>query len=263
MLTRALIVLLLVLNLGVAAWWWLRPPPPVSPPPAQPAGVPLLRLVGEAAPPSAAPTASSPAPAPTSRPAQPSTQASEPAPAPSPQAETAQRPATAPADVPAAAADAPSATPQRCFAFGPFNDRAAAEAARAALQPQAARLRLRSEPAPARRRYWDVRLPPQADRAAAQALAQRLEAAGFHDYYVIGQGEGANGIALGRFGSEQPARRHQAALQAAGFAAQIEGPPSAERFWLDVAVGAAFDPEAARRAAAAPRAQPAECAAPG
>jgi len=63
MLTRALILLLLVLNLGVAAWWWLRP---AAEPPAAVAIdplVPRLQLVGEkrlAAPPQV--SVASPAP---------------------------------------------------------------------------------------------------------------------------------------------------------------------------------------------------------
>ncbi len=45
MLIRALIVLLVVLNLGVAAWWFARPAPPPPPLPELPAGIPRLQLV--------------------------------------------------------------------------------------------------------------------------------------------------------------------------------------------------------------------------
>ena len=48
MLTRALIVLLVVLNLGAAAWWLTRPSPVPEPPPVLPAGVARLQLVDEA-----------------------------------------------------------------------------------------------------------------------------------------------------------------------------------------------------------------------
>ena len=62
MLLRSLIVLLVVLNLGVAAWWALHTPP-TERPLLQPAGVPRLQLREEAppartvapAPPAAAP----------------------------------------------------------------------------------------------------------------------------------------------------------------------------------------------------------------
>lgn len=58
MLTRALLVLLLVLNAGVAAWWALHAPTPAPTPPALPADVPTLELVGTAS--SAAPRAAQP-----------------------------------------------------------------------------------------------------------------------------------------------------------------------------------------------------------
>ena len=50
MLIRALIVLLVVLNLGAAAWWLTRPAPMPEPEPALPAGVARLQLVDESAP---------------------------------------------------------------------------------------------------------------------------------------------------------------------------------------------------------------------
>lgn len=48
MLPRALLVLLAVMNLGVALWWVAHPEPPVAAPAAAtPAGVPELRLLSE------------------------------------------------------------------------------------------------------------------------------------------------------------------------------------------------------------------------
>lgn len=49
MLIRALIVLLVVLNLGTAAWWLSRPAPVPAPGPDLPAGVARLQLVDEPA----------------------------------------------------------------------------------------------------------------------------------------------------------------------------------------------------------------------
>lgn len=62
MIIRAAIVLLLVLNLGVAAWWVLHdePPPPATP---QPSGVPRLQLLDESTPAADAEPAASEAPA--------------------------------------------------------------------------------------------------------------------------------------------------------------------------------------------------------
>lgn len=65
MLIRALIVLLVVLNLGAAAWWLTRPTPEPVPPADLPAGVARLQLVDEDAP--AASATPSPAPATTPR----------------------------------------------------------------------------------------------------------------------------------------------------------------------------------------------------
>lgn len=50
MLLRALIVLLLVLNLGVAAWWWQRDTAHVAIPVAAAPGVAPLRLLSETSP---------------------------------------------------------------------------------------------------------------------------------------------------------------------------------------------------------------------
>jgi hypothetical protein len=47
MLLRALLVFLVVINLGVAAWWALRAPVPASPLVDLPAGVPKLQLLSE------------------------------------------------------------------------------------------------------------------------------------------------------------------------------------------------------------------------
>ena len=48
MILRALIVLLVVINLGIAAWWATRAPAPPSPVTEAPAGVPRLQLLREA-----------------------------------------------------------------------------------------------------------------------------------------------------------------------------------------------------------------------
>lgn len=55
MLIRALLVLLVVLNLGAAAWWMTRPAAEPAPAPALPVGVARLQLVDEAPAPTTAP----------------------------------------------------------------------------------------------------------------------------------------------------------------------------------------------------------------
>lgn len=56
MLIRALIVVLVVLNVGAAAWWLTRPVAAPPPEPALPSGVARLQLVEEPASPATAPT---------------------------------------------------------------------------------------------------------------------------------------------------------------------------------------------------------------
>lgn len=219
MFARSLIVLLVVLNLGVAGWWALRVPfaPPAAPEP--PAEVPRLRLAGE----------------------------------PAPDATVTVAPAVAPA---------PAVLPGNavCHSFGPFADRAAVQSARAALGAGVLRSLVR-ERASGRVRGWRVIVPPLPTREQAVALAARIEAAGFTDYFVMREGADTNAVALGRFGAEDSARRREAELVAAGFPARAEavgGGPS--RFWLDVAAAPGFDAAGAQARIAAGERRALDCA---
>lgn len=226
MFARALIVLLIAINLGVALWWLLRADPAPTAAPAQPEGVPRLQLLSEAKP-------------------------LAPAPAPTPSA------AQAP---PAQASVAPAETPRQCFSLGPFADAAALRAADARVRPQALRVRTRSAAAGPARAY-SVLLPPLASRELAQAAADRIKAAGFDDFMLINSGEDANGIALGRYGSEDTAQRRQAALRAAGFEAQVRpvGAPEGPS-WLDVEARADLDRARLREQAGATQSPELDCA---
>jgi len=103
-----------------------------------------------------------------------------------------------------------------------------------------------------------VWLPPMADRASAQAVAERIVAAGFKDYYIVVDGDEANSIALGRYGNAEAAQRRQADLQAAGFPAQAESLGGGAR-WIQVAAGPAFDVARLQPAIAAQQ-RPLDCA---
>ena len=236
MLARALIVLLVVLNLGVAAWWVARSDATPAVAAAPVAGVERLQLLREvprhAAPKSPLPPAVQPSPS----------------------------PATAVATEPSVPAAAATAVPEQCYAFGPFADAAAGEAARKRLQPRVSRLHVRAVAA-AQARDWRVWLPPLADRAAAQAMAARISAAGFNDYFIVAAGDEANSIALGRYRSEESARRREAALHAGGFAdvqAQALGAAPPSQTWLDVAVATPFA-AAEGKALGAARVEPIDC----
>jgi hypothetical protein len=233
MLIRALIVLLIVLNLGAAAWWISRPEPLPPALPAQPAGVPRLQLLSESG---KAAAAVPQAPAPT----------------------TLAAPIVA---APAAAPVAEPATPAQCFSVGPFADEAAARSAAARLGSQVSRSNPREIPGKAAQGY-NVILPPQADREAAQALAQRIGAAGFDDYLVVNSGAQINGIALGRYRSREGAERRQSALRAAGFDAQLQpvGSEGAAQWWLDVAAAAGITASGLQSGAGAVQSRSLDCA---
>lgn len=225
MLVRAVIVLLLVLNVGVAAWWIARdpapPPAPIEPPP----GVARLQLVAE----TGAPVAT--------------------------------RPPTAAMPAEAAAPTASTAPPARqCYSFGPFASRPAADAATATLQATALRITAREQVDAANARGWRVFLPPLPTREEAQATAARIGAAGFNDFLVVREGAEANSIALGRYRNQASAQRRTQALTAAGFPARMEplGAVAAST-WLDVVAANGFDPRQAQAAIAAAQYQRQDC----
>jgi hypothetical protein len=194
MLLRALIVLLVVVNLGVAAWWATRAPPPAPAAPAAPAGVPRLQLLHEMP-----------------------------------------RPA-APSPVPAT-----PAAPTQCFRFGPYASPAALRRAHARVLPQVLAADSREE-ASGTASGWRVYMPPLPSRAEAQAIVDRLSAAGIDDLMLVPDGAEANAIALGRYSSESGARRRQAALANAGFTAQVAPLGVDTEGWIHVGAAAGFDP---------------------
>lgn len=229
MILRAAIILLLVLNLGVAAWWISGGNAlPRGVEPTMPAGTPGLRLVSEATPPRPARAAG-----------------------------------TAAAPVAAPAAPEPKAQPTdgvQCLRFGPFADAAARDAARASLSAAGVASEQRDTPARSGR-GWKVHVPAFATRDEARAMGETIKAAGISDWYVMNEGSDANSIALGRYGSEDAARRREAELKAKGIPAQAEPlgamPPQS---WLDARVPPGID-----RAALAPAgtSRPVDCAGPG
>ena len=244
MLSRALVVLLLVLNLGVAAWIVLRPDAPVAAAPANAPGVPALRLVGAPGAGAAATSAAggvAAAPPSATTPDEASSSASV--------LPTAALAASMPA---AAAAPATTPTAPRCFAAGPYPLADAATAARASLLAAgatSAATRTQSGAA----RGWRVVIAPQASREAAIALAERLRADGFDDLLVINDGLDANGIALGRYRGESAARQREAALRARSYPAVAQAIGAVDTApWVDVVAAAATDVAVLRTAAGAP-----------
>lgn len=233
MLVRALIVLFSVLNLGVAAWWIAHDPPPPPKAAALPEGVARLQLITEGV------GARAPAPAPVAAAA-----------------------SVSPATSPPSATDAVTAQQQQCFSFGPFASQDAATAAASKVKPLVQRLTTREQAgAAAPARGWRVYLPPFASLEQAQAVAQRIGAAGFDDFLVVRDGAETNSIALGRYRNAEGARKRADALIAAGFAAQTAalGEPGPASVWLDVVADEAFDPRRAQASIAAAQYRKADC----
>ncbi|AWH19981.1 SPOR domain-containing protein [Stenotrophomonas sp. ZAC14D2_NAIMI4_6] len=272
MLTRALIVVLAILNLGVASWWLLRTEPTRAPAPTPPSGVAELRwlpggtdavavaqtaaaptealVAREAAPGAALAPADAPAAAPTPTAAAPLAAVAKPA-APTPPV----------AETPAPEKPAPEkpAAPPRCIALGPFADRAAAVAAQGRTGSLLAPARLREQPAASGSARYRVLLPAAASRDDAQATVKRIVAAGLSDYYIIGQGEEANAIALGQYRNREGAERRMAAVQAAGFQPRLVASGEAGQWWLEGQLASGSEPAQVQQRSAAAQQRSLDC----
>jgi len=273
MLTRALIVVLAILNLGVATWWLLRDEPARAPLPPPPTGVAELRwlpggtdaavaaqasavapteaLVEREAAPATA-VAAAPAPA-AATPAAPSKPA-EPVKAPEPMAAVAK-----PAPEPVAEKPAAPAVPPRCLALGPFADRAAASAAQSRAGNLLGQVSLREQPAASGSARYRVLLPAAASRDDAQATVKRIVAAGLSDYYIISQGDETNAIALGQYRNREGAERRMAAVQAAGFQPRLVASGDAGQWWLEGQLATGSEPAQAQQRSAAAQQRSLEC----
>jgi hypothetical protein len=206
MLLRALVLLLLAMNVGAAAWWALRPPP-AAPPlmPATDPEVPPLVLLSELEPGSAALVAeASEAPEPISP---------EPA--------------------------------RECLEIGPFLTQADLRRAVGALTPGARRIQFREATAVVQRGYR-VFLPAPPSREAALAAARGLFGRGIRDYYVVTSGEDENTISFGLYRNEANALRRQQEVLGFGVEARVEPrSESIPQFWVDLDSNEGFDWRAA------------------
>ncbi|MEB1529915.1 SPOR domain-containing protein [Xanthomonas sp. WHRI 7945] len=269
MLVRALLVVLTILNLGVALWWATQPQTPAPAPlPTPPAGVATLQLV----PASQAVPQTAPAPAPSPPPAAatpvtaappaadaPAATAVPATAAPAAVAAAAPPPPKAPSDTAAAAVE-PAAAPV-CLSLGPYPDRAAAEAAVATLGAAATRPRLR-EVGDDDATSFRVLLPTIGGEDGVKAAVERIVAAGIRDYYPIRQGEEAGAIALGQYRSREGAERRRAELAKAGFNVDLvpSGGSGQSRWWLDLRTASAAQAASLRRQLGAQRQRALDCA---
>lgn len=243
MLLRLLFVLLIALNIAVAAWLLLGDSATHAVDPTD-GGVPKLKLLAELpAPPRsvAPPVASSAVAAPTSVAASPKAE--------SPAAAATASPATPPAKpatkagagetllAPAETAPTSPRRSYRCLALGPFANQVDLRAARTAIAPRTVRSRQRQEQT-SESHGWRVFLPALATREQALAQARRLDAKGIKDYFVVtAQGDLQNSVALGLFHDPANARKRRDEVIAAGFPARMsERTETTPVWWLDVVV---------------------------
>lgn len=274
MLTRALIVVLAILNLGVACWWLLRDAPQKPAPPPQAPGVAELRWVPGGV--DAAAAAEAAAAAPTAplmerEPAEKTAVAATPVPVVPAKPEATSvaataKPVTPPAPTPTPAPEKPetppaaAAEPPRCVALGPFADRAAATSAQGKAGNVISQVRLREQPAASGSARYRVLLPAAANREEAQATVKRIVAAGLSDYYIISQGEDANAVALGQYRNREGAERRMAAVQAAGFQPRLVASGDAGQWWLEGQLAAGTQPAQAQQRSGAAQSRSLECA---
>jgi hypothetical protein len=243
MLLRLMFVLLIALNIAVAAWLLLGESGTHAVDPAD-KGVPKLKLLAELpAPASTTPmpaqasTASSAAiatPSVASAPA-----AAKPAPR-EPEKKTPAEVAATPAPLATASTvTAPTSAKRsyRCLAIGPFTNQVDLRSTRTALAPRTVRSRQRQEQT-SESHGWRVFLPAQATRDLALAQARRLEAKGVKDYFVVSAaGELQNSVALGLFHDPANAKKRRDEVIAAGFPARMsERTEVTPVWWLDVVV---------------------------
>jgi len=261
MLLRLMFVLLIALNIAVAAWLLLGESGTHAVDPAD-KGVPKLKLLaelpapastvpavsGSAATSTLAAAAATPSRASTERttavatPPVASTPLATPA-KPAPREPEKKAPAEAPATSPLLATtstvDAPTSAKRsyRCLAIGPFSNQVDLRSTRTALAPRTVRSRQRQEQT-SESHGWRVFLPAQATRDLALAQARRLEAKGVKDYFVVSAaGELQNSVALGLFHDPANAKKRRDEVIAAGFPARMsERTEVTPVWWLDVVV---------------------------
>ena len=215
---RALVVLLLLLNLGFAAWQLTRHDTPANQRAPADAGVEPLRLLTEnaALPTTTKPEGASPAPA---------------GPEPDLAAQTQSSAPSAPEATPATVT--PDTAQVFCYSVGPFPELQQAELARQRLQAAGVSSRQRVVESRTNANYRVV-LPPLPSKESAIQVARQLAADGIADYQVILDDSQRNVISLGVFKDRQAATRRQAQIAAFGYAPRIESHDvPVQNYWLD------------------------------
>lgn len=218
---RALLLALILANLGVFAWvhWYLLPSQ-VPPAPSTPPGGQPLKLMSELS------TAEKKTLA--------STSAAESAPAvPAIVTASAIAAATRQTPVPTSAPPASTGPALVCASYGPFLTADAATQAMARLTAAGLTANRRELPGKAKRGYW-VFLPPFRSRQEADAAATMLKSKGVKDIYVVPDEANRNAVSLGVFSQRSGAIQRENDIKKLGFRAQMaERFRDEPRYWLD------------------------------
>jgi hypothetical protein len=223
---RALLLALILVNLGVFAWvhWYVLPGHSEPAPSAAPGGQPL-QLMSELTPTQKKAVASANA-------------APSGVQAPAASTKTSFGVTTLPAGSSFASsviAAPPAATgpAQVCASYGPFPSADAASQALARLKTAGLTASQRELPGKAKRGYW-VFLPPFRSRPEADAAAAMLKKRGVADIYVVPDEANRNAVSLGVFNQREFAVQREHDIKKLGFRAQMaERFRDEPRYWLD------------------------------
>lgn len=202
MLARALLLSLLLMNVGVAAWWWWRPATVAAPTPASDDGIASLRLLSEV---------------------------------------DAERNTTDTPELAGPPEPRGGDPDQRCLRIGPFLTQSDLRRAMNALTPAVDRIQFSETRALTNRGFW-VFLPAEGTREVALATARELSAKGLRDYYVVTAGDRENTISLGLYRDLANAELRRNEVQALGFAPQLqERQDETPNYWVEVAGAPGLD----------------------
>jgi len=196
MFLRVFFLLLLAMNMGVAAWLYFAPRPVVAETSLSDVGIPPLVLVAEREPGAGIAQSAELASAPESR-----------------------------SDL----------GRDHCVSIGPFPTQSDMRGALNKLTPLVERIQYREARATQSRGYW-VYLPAMESREQALGVARQLSAKGVRDYYVVTAGDQQNTISLGLFRDQANAERRRAEIASQGFSPQlVQRTEDLPVYWIDYA----------------------------
>ncbi len=121
-----------------------------------------------------------------------------------------------------------------CQSIGPITDLENAQSLKAVLSERATRISLREE-ASRQSNGFIVTSSDQGSVADAEALADKLRAAGFSDLYVFSRGAYKNRVSYGLYNNKRPAIAREKQMESAGFLAETrKRHRKVNQYWVDV-----------------------------